>query len=513
MILSDEPLVLCFDIGTQSIRALVVNPHGEIILNSDIVYKNPTITPIKYGYAEQYPDFYYDKICECAKKLKDIDTENLFFRIKAVTVACIRDSVLILDKDYKPLRNIILWLDNRRAESYPKLNIFQKAIFSSVGMTQAINMLYKDSFFNWIKDNEPALWAKTDKFVFISSYINYKLTGKLIDSTANQVGHVPFDYKKRIWLKRGLSRCIADIPINKLVNLIETGKIIGEINKETSEKSGIPEGLPLIASGTDKACEALGLSVTTEDKAAISLGTASTIQFCTDHYFEPEPFLPSYPSIIPGYYNAEYQIYRGFWTITKFVKEFCKDNETVHDLDKHLEDINAGSDGLIITPHLSPGAGNPFAKGLIIGLNDHHTKEHIYRAIIEGINFELYHAMKRMEKRSGQKIKELYIAGGGSKCEAIDQITSDIFGLPVKKIQTHEATGIGSAISAFIGLGIYNSYTEATEKMIRVSKIFMPNMEVHKLYRKIYDSIYSKLERKNTPIFKKIKKIIQENDF
>ena len=518
MTFSEEPLILTFDVGTQSVRALLINPHGIIEASAGIVYESPVLPSEVDGRAEQYPDFYYDRICECTRKLKQNSDTDIFRRVKAVTLACIRDSVLILDKNYKPLRNTIIWMDRRRASSSPEPGFLIKLLFASVGMTETINMLYKDSFCNWIKDYEPELWNKTEKFVFLSTYINFRLTGTLKDSVANQVGHVPFDNRKRRWMKKGLARCVADIPLRMLTEIVETGEIIGRINAETSEKSGIPVNLPLLACGTDKACEALGLSVISEDKAAISLGTASTIQFCTQHYFEPEPFLPAYPSVIPGKYNAENQIYRGFWTITNFIREFCSMEKTMAEneristeqiLDKYLKDVPPGCNGLLFTPHLAPGAGNPFAKGIMIGLNDRHTKKHIYRAIIEGICFELMHAMIRMERRSGQKIKELFVAGGGSKCNTILQIIADMFGLPAKRIQTHESTAIGAALTGFVGLGIFKSFNDGVMEMVKVRDTFMPDENIHKFYRKLYNEVYSKLEKNNTALFRKIGKITE----
>lgn len=515
-----DPLVLTFDLGTQSMKALLINKKGETVLSSQVQYEYPCIPSEVRGRAEQEPDFYYDRLCETGELLKKKDTKNYFSRIIAVTVASIRDTGLILDKDHKPLRNIIVWMDERRAKGDPKPPFLHKLLFASVGMTQTIDLLYKSAQCNWIMEEEPELWAKADKFVMISSYMNYKLTGQLKDGDANQVGHIPFDYRKRKWMKKGLSRCVADIPLEKLVDIVDSPGIVGSINSETSRRTGIPEGIPVIATATDKACEALGLSVTTEDKAAISLGTASTIQFCSPHYFEPCPFLPSYPSAIPHYYNGEYQLYRGYWILTWFIRNFCKEEKRIAQergvsvesiLDEMLDDVPPGSGGLVLTPHLSPGNNNPFAKGVLMGLSDYHTKAHVYRAIIEGIDLELYHAMLRMEKRSGQHIKELYIAGGGSVNDSVVQICCDVFGLPVKRVQTHEACSLGSSIAAFMAMGEFSSYDEAVRSMVHDKDLFMPNMENHKVYMDLYNDVYKYVEKTNTKFFRKLRKFGKES--
>ncbi len=515
----NRPLVLTFDLGTQSMRALLIDKEGNTLLSSQVKYDHPCIPTEERGKAEQEPDFYYDRLCEAGRHLKDQDKDDLFKDIIAVTITCIRDTVLILDKDNKPLRNIIVWMDERRAKGLPTPPFMHKLLFASVGMTETINLLYKNAFCNWIMEEEPGLWEKTAKFVMISSYMNYKLTGVLKDGAANQVGHIPFDYRNRRWMGKGLSRCVADIPREKLVDLVESPGEVGRINAETSSRTGIPEGIPVITTGTDKACESLGLSVITENKAAISLGTASTIQFCSPHYFEPCPFLPSYPAVMPGYYNGEYQLYRGYWIVTWFIRNFCDEERAEaagrgipveRILDSRLDDVPPGSGGLVLTPHLSPGNNNPFAKGVLMGLSDFHDKNYLYRAIIEGIDLELYHAMLRMEKRSGQRITELYIAGGGSVSDSVVQICCDVFGLPVKRIQTHEASGIGSSIAAFVAMGEFPSFQEAVKSMVHDKDVFKPNMGNHKVYMDLYNDVYRHIEKDNTKLFRSLRKFGKE---
>ena len=188
--------------------------------------------------------------------------------------------------------------------------------------------------------------------------------------------------------------------------------------------TGIPAGLPLLATGSDKGCETIGLSVIREDQAALSFGTSCTVQFTSKKYFEPTPFMPAYPAVPNDMYNPEIQILRGYWMLTWFKQNFaqaeveaakalgCSAEEI---LNKHLADIPAGSDGLLVLPHWTPGLSTPNTRGAMIGFTDHHTKYHMYRAIIEGLNFALMDGMYGMERRSGQKIRHLYLGGGGSR--------------------------------------------------------------------------------------------------
>lgn len=196
-------------------------------------------------------------------------------------------------------------------------------LFKVAGMEPTAKVVYAASVGNWIMRHEPEIWARTAKYVMLPTYLNYKLTGNLIDSASNQIGHIPFDYKNRRWMKPGsLTRCFCDVPNEKLCDLVPSGTVIGTVTDEVCALTGIPAGLPLISTGSDKGCETLGLAVVDSDKASISLGTTATIQFSTTEYVEPQQFLPAYPGVLNDHYNPEIEIYRGLWLLSWFVKEF-----------------------------------------------------------------------------------------------------------------------------------------------------------------------------------------------
>ncbi len=478
-----KDLVLALDVGTQSVRALIIDSLGNI-LNSNKIDCNDNGTTA---------DSYYRKIVDAIKA----SDKTLLERAGCVVMTTIRDSIVLLDKDYNPLSEVILWTDERKVKGDIKLPLWKNILFSIVGLKQTARMNYKATRYNWFSENDPQLLEKTDKYVLLSTYLNYRLTGELKDSVASQIGHIPFDSKKRCWAKRSISRCVFDIPLEKLAPLTEVGTVLGNVNIP-----GLLENVPLIAAGTDKGCEAVGMSVIEEGKAAVSLGTAATIAFCCKKYCTPKPFVPAYPAVIPECYNIETQIYRGFWTVKWFKDNFCKDIDQ-EVLDTYLDDVPSGCDGLLMTPLMAPGICNPFARGMFFGLNDKHTVKHMYKAVIEGLAFELYHNMKSMEKRARFKIKEIYAGGGGSISDRALQIFSNVFGLPVKRVQTHEVSSLGCAIVGFWYLGFFQSISQAAKTMVHDAAVFKPDCEKHKLYKELYIKIYRHLEKTNTCMFKK----------
>lgn len=516
----DAPLVLTFDIGTQSARGLLVAPDGTFEDIYQVKYDEPYYSR-NPGWAEQRPDFYYDRICEISKVLCERNAEKMQ-RIISVTLTVIRDTVLCLDENNVPLRDIILWLDKRQADFNNPFPLYKKLIFKIAGMAEATKILYRATASNWIRQYQPDIWKKTAKYVMLPTYLNYKITGNLVDSEANMIGHIPFEYEKRVWKKdSSLTKCICDVPQEKLCRLVKSGEILGTVTKEFSKQSGVPEGLPLIATGSDKGCETLGLSVTKPTKAAISFGTTATIQMAVKKYFEPQKFMPAYPAVPNDMFNPEIEIYRGFWLVSWFVKEFGAEERQEASvlgcapeqiLDKYIEKLPPGCEGLLLQPYWTPGVINPTSRGAVVGFADYHTHIHFYRAIIEGIAFELYHSLKIMEKRSGLKIEEVYVGGGGARSDIVCQITADVFGLPIKRIQTHEACSVGASMVAFISKGIYKDYDDAISHMVHETSVFLPRPDVHETYMDLYTGAYRKIFGRLEPIYKRIIKITKRRD-
>jgi len=507
---NDNPVVLTIDLGTQSVRAMLVDKFGNIVKKSQHKYAKPYYS-LHPGWAEQKPEVYWDAICLVTNQLRNEAGCN-WNDIIAVTITTIRDTCLCLDKQGKPLRDFILWLDKRQCNPSKPLPAAKSLIISVAGKKETADLQRRVSACNWIIENEPDIWEKTYKFIFISGYLTFLMTGKIIDSVANMIGHIPFNSKTRAWMKKNeLNRCIFDIDNEKLIDLLEPGETLGTVTETASRQTGIPEGLPLIATGSDKGCETLGLSCLRPDSAAIGLGTTATIQFTIDRYMEPLPFIPAYPAVLKGHYNPEVQVYRGYWLISWFKKEFASKEveealklgvppETL--LDSLLTKIPAGCEGLVFQPYFTPGVVMPKARGAIIGFSDTHTRAHIYRAIIEGINFALMDGLYTMQRRGRLNIKKLFIAGGGSQSDAICQITASMFGLPAYRIQTYEATGLGSSIVAFTAKGIYADAYEAASKMVHIKDEFLPDPKEHEIYKILFNEIFNKIFSKLLPLYK-----------
>jgi sugar (pentulose or hexulose) kinase len=512
---AQDELILVFDAGTQSIRAALIDPRGVI----QHMVKTP-FEPYfsrRPGWAEQEPDFYWQHFTATSRELfstAGVDSA----RIAGVAVTSQRNTMVNLDKNGAPLRPAILWLDQRKAAMERNFSPLVSGALKALGQHGVVEKAIRECEANWLRQNQPEIWEKTHKFLFLSGFWIYRLTGEYRDSVGSQVGYVPFDYKRHCWAgPRDLKWKFFPMDPSLLPELVPPGGLLGHITRQASQETGIPEGLPVIAAATDKACEVLGVGCRSPETACLSYGTTATVNTANPKYVEIKPFVPPYPGALPGTYNTEVMVYRGFWMVSWFKKEFGLREEQIARkrgiapealFDELIRDVPPGSMGLTLQPYWSPGINTDAdAKGAIIGFGDVHTRAHIYRAILEGLGYGLKEGMLVLQKRNKVPITSLRVSGGGSQSDAALQITADIFDLPVERPHTYETSALGAAIDAAVGLKLHSDFDSAVEAMTRVADVFEPIPANRDLYRALFERVYCKLYRRLKPIYNHIRDI------
>ena len=506
--------ILAIDCGTQSLRALLFAEDGSLLAREQQVY-DPYYSSHP-GWAEQDPDLYWKSLAAACQSLKK-NHPKAFAAIAGVGVTSQRASMVNVDKEGKVLRPAIIWLDQRTARPVFGAKGLVNLGLKLTGLEKKLMDIQTQGKGNWIIQNQPEIWAKTHKYLQVSGFLNHRLTGVFSDSTASQIGHLPFDYKKQRWAGRwALTSLIFPIEIEKLPVMISPGDPIGVVTKEAGAFTGIRPGTPVIACGSDKGCETLGAGVTNQTMVSLSFGTTATVQTTSRKYFEAIPFMPPYPSPVPGCYNPEVEIFRGFWMISWFKKEFA--HQEVQEaqklgiaaeevLNRCLERTSPGAMGLVVQPYWGAGLDHPDAKGAMIGFGDVHTKDHVYRAVIEGLGFALYEGMEKIQKRGKVRVEKAAVSGGASQSDEICKITADIFNLPMVKGETHETSGLGAAILTAIGVGIYPGIDQAVAEMVRIKTVFEPDSQNVMVYGQLYAKVYQKMYKALAPLYSQIQEI------
>jgi sugar (pentulose or hexulose) kinase len=512
--MTEKTHILAIDNGTQSVRALLFDLKGN--LETKVQIKLEPYFSEHPGWAEQHAEVFWDALCKACQALWEQSRVSRD-AVAGVAVTTQRGCVINLDKDGNPLRPMISWLDQRRADAVEPIGGEMGDFFKAIGATDAIRDVQVESEANWIASNQPEIWGKTDKYLLLSGYHTYKLTGEFKDSVGAQVGFIPFDYRNLGWCESTEWQWqIAPIKREMLPDLVPPGDLLGNITAEAAAATGIPEGLPLIAAGTDKGCEILGAGCMEKNVGCLSYGTTATINILTADYLESSPMVPPWPAPIPAAYNIEEMIYRGYWMVDWFKNQFALREQQIADkqgiepetlFDDLVNEVPPGSMGLMLQPYWTPGRNMPEAKGAIIGFGDVHTRTHIYRAILEGLAYGLREGLERIEKASQVTIEKLIVAGGGAQSDAAMQLTADIFGLPTARPHVYETSGLGAAIDAAVGLSLFPDFESAIKEMTHTATVFQPNPENREIYDNLYRRVYLKMYPQLQPLYQEIRDI------
>ncbi|MDP2164195.1 MAG: FGGY-family carbohydrate kinase [Hydrogenophaga sp.] len=512
----NKTYLLAIDNGTQSVRALLFDLRGNLVDKAQVTIA--TYLSPQPGWMENDPEAFWQALCQACQRLWAI-TAVPKSAIAGVVITTQRGTTIALDQQGQPLRPAMTWLDQRRADQTPKLAWWWEAAFRAIGMMDTVRFFQKEAEANWIAQHQPEIWAKTDKYLLLSGYLNYRFTGRFVDSVASQVGYIPFDYRRGCWAtKHDWKWQAMPITAAMLPELVPAGTIIGQVSAQAALDTGIPQGLPVIAGAADKACEVIGAGCLTPEIACLSYGTAATINITTARYLEATRFLPPYQAAVPGHYNTEVQITRGFWMVRWFKEQFGLHEQqlalergvTPESLfDALVNSVPPGSHGLMLQPFWNPGikVPGPEAKGAVIGFGDVHTRAHLYRAILEGLAYALREGKERIERRGGQGITRIRVSGGGSQSDAAMQITANVFNLPCERPHLYETSGLGAAMLAAVGLKLHPDFATAVREMTRIGQVFTPEPEHAHTYEQLYRRVYCRMYQRLQPLYRDIQAI------
>jgi sugar (pentulose or hexulose) kinase len=503
--------ILAIDFGTQSVRALLFDARGILSAKARIPLRYDSPQP---GWFESDPEYLWSAMAEACRRLWETSPVPRS-AVRGVTLTTQRGTVINVDDSGRPLRPAIVWLDRRRTEGLPAIGGVWGALFGVTGMRETIAAFQAEAEANWIARNEPEVWRRTHRFLLLSGFLTHRLTGRYVDSIGAQVGYIPFDFRGLRWAsKLDWKWRIAPFDASMLPDLVPPAGHLGVVTHEASAATGIPEGLPVIAAAADKACEVLGAGALEPHMGALSYGTVATINTTQRRYVEPIPLIPPYPAAIPGAYSVEIQVSRGYWMVNWFKEEFghpereraaaLGDSAEAEALfDELVRSVPPGAQGLVLQPTWAPGikVPGPEARGAVIGFSDAHGRPHLYRAILEGIAYALREATERIASRSGTRVTELRVAGGGSQSDAAMQITADVFGMPAARPHVYEASGLGAAIDAAVGLGMHSDFPTAIREMTRVGRVFEPDSRTRHMYDDLYRNVYLRMYGRLRPLY------------
>lgn len=503
--MSSEDYIMAIDIGTQSVRAMVFDSNGNEVGNARVL--NEPYYSLQPGWAEVPAGDFWQNVCIVTNKVCGELKEDTH-KIKACSITANRDNIIPLDRHGDYIRDWIIWVDQRRVpeavEDASNQVKGKNKIIHNFGRN-FFDMLSNRSKFNWFKYHEEDTYNNAYKYLTLGGLITYKLTGNYHDAVGMQVGVLPFNIEKLAWHDLDIVYEIIGVKREQLAKLFHAGDTMGYVTEKASIETGLPVGLPIVAAGGDKQCETLGSGSFSSEQATISYGTLATIAITSKKFVKDRKFsYYTWPSTIPYAWNPEFYIDRGYWLVTWFCRQYAVEEDfpqLLNEMNEKAKNIPPGSNGLFVFPFWAPHyVLYPDAKGAIIGWTDAHTKEYLYRAILESIAYALRNGFEIIQKNIKNKTEEIYIVGGGSKSDVAMQLTADIFKIKTIRLQTHEVCAVGAAIAAGVGSGVFKDEKDGVEKMIKIDREFEPILENSKIYDDIYENIYKKFYKVNKPI-------------
>lgn len=488
-------IVVGIDSSTTATKAIAWDINGKHIAGGSSTIR--LFSP-QSDYYEQNPEDWWHSIINSLQELThQIDKE----RITAIAISNQRETFVGLDKDGKPVRPAIIWLDERCKSQVDKFakTIGDDRIHKITGKPKDYApVVYRLA---WMKENENDLFRKVAKFCDVHTYLVNKLTGHYKTSWASSDPMGIFDLAKKTWSPEILKQL--DIKSSQLPESFPPGTVLGLVSREAAEATGLKAGTKVVAGGGDGQAAGLGVNALTPGRAYLNLGTAVVSGTYIMNYITDRSFRTMACCAEEGYY-CETSLRSGTFLIDWFIKQVLKmdpnhEPEIYGQLEKEAVQVKPGCEGLMVLPYWN-AVMNPYwdpdARGCIVGLTSGHNRGHLYRAILEGIAMEQSLATQAVEKKVGERIDEFALIGGGAKSDLWRHIIADISGKKVLTMSTDEASSLGAGISAAVASGWFTTFIGAAQNMVHVQGITEPDSKNAELYsnqlfkyRKIYPAI------------------------
>lgn len=488
------------DVGTSSVKALLVDQLGNVIKSATPEY--PFLTP-KPLWAEAEPADWWEatKIA-----IKDVANGVNSSEISGIGLTGQMHGMVALDKAGKVLRPCIMWNDQRS-------HLECKEITNRIGADKVLEITgnpilpgFTAPKILWTQKNEPDVFSAIDKILLPKDYIRYKLTGEFFSDVSDASGTSLLDIGKRTWSKE-----IFDVlgwPISWMSEVTESTEVTSRISIETAEQTGLLAGTPVVAGGGDCAAQAVGSGIVEEGKVSVTLGTSGVVFAQSDEYrVEPNGKLHAFCHAVPGKWHlmgvmlsaaGSFQWYKNQFGESEHSIE-SEGGENAYDrLTENASQVGAGSEGLFFLPYLSGERTphpDPYARGCFIGISLRHQKKHFTRSVLEGVSYGLNDSLSLM-RELGLNPKETILTGGGARSGLWKQMLADIFSTECSLVNAVEGAAYGAAILAAVGVGGFSSVPEACKSWIQKTEMIKPgsDQEIYSKNYPIYRTLYPSLK-------------------
>lgn len=485
------------DIGSTGCKATVYDDAGNYLYRA---YRDYPVSR-NTGEHEVQAEAVWQGVCEVLKEAACHCPD-----MKALGITSFGESCVLLDGQDQPIRPVMLYTDPRGSEECKELSekLGKENIERIAGA--APHSMYSLPKLMWVKKNCPEEYARTKRVLMMEDFIIYLLTGSAVIDYSLAARSMAFDIRKLTWSEEIFKA--ADVDRKLFSTPVISGTNAGKIKPDMAEKLGLPKELLIVPVGHDQAAAAVGSGVFGADQAVDGAGTVE----CITPVFEGIPkdrciYDGGYavvPYVKPGNYVTYAFSFTGGALVSWFIKNCAKaekmqakeQGRSVYEiLEEGMKDEPTG---ILVLPHFA-GAATPYmdegAKGAVVGLTITHNTSDLYRAMMEGVVYEMMLNLEHL-KKAGICPKKLRAAGGGAASRVWMQMKADMLNLPIVSLGNAEAGAAGCAMMAGIAAGVFGNLAEAADALIKEKDTYYPRPHIHdaymvhyEKYRQLYTSV------------------------
>lgn len=492
--------LLGIDLGTTGVKAaLFAAEDGSTLASAFVDY--PLYHPHP-GWAEQNPAEWWQatlsaiRACLAGGAQHGVQATD----VRGVGLSGQMHGVVLLDAEHEVLRPCIIWADQRSEAQC-------RWITERVGAARLIELVSNPALpgfsapkLQWIRDNEPEIFARARTMLLPKDYIRYLLTGTMAMEISDAAGTALLDVKHGNWSREVLEAL--ELNPTLLPPVVEAVAVAGTITEEVATLTGLPAGTPVAGGGADNACGAVGNGVVCPGLALVSIGTSGVVlayagspQVDTSG---PVPRVHTFNHAVPGTWYLM-GVTQGAGLSLRWVRDNLGLPESALErwtgidayelLAKEAALAPPGSEGLIFLPYLQ-GERTPhldaYARGGWIGLTASHTRRHLVRSVLEGVAFSLKDCFAILQEQ-GLALEQMRATGGGAKSPLWRQIIADVLGVELVTTNATEGPAFGAALLAGVASGVYASVPQACEQTVRVVERTEPQPQYKQVYEQAYE--------------------------
>jgi erythritol kinase len=469
---------ICLDAGTTTIKAVAFDDDGTEML---VAREATKVSRPRPGHSEQDMIEVWDAVVHTIRTVRRQLDED----VRMIAFTGQGDGCWLVDREGNPTGPAILWNDARAAaiaDEWERSGVSQEAFringsLSFAGLPNAI--------LTWLKQNDPDRLERSHKALKGDGWIFYKLTGVLADDVSDM--SVPLlDIRKRQFSPELLRLYGVEWAKRLLPDIVQDDQRVGQLSQQAAGQLDLPAGLPVVIASYDIAATAVGVGAVAAGQSCSILGTTLCTEVVVDHINtdgEPSGFTIAFG--VPGHELRAYPTLAGTEVITWTLQLLGLSEPGA--LSELAAGVRPGADGLSFMPYLSPaGERSPFlnsnARGSFMGLSFEHDREHVARAVLEGLTLVIKDCLEATDTAPTQ----LGVCGGGANSDFWVQMIADVTGVPTVRAADSEVGAKGAYITGLVTTGAEPDFAQAASKYVKVRDTFEPDQRAARAYEEVF---------------------------